>query len=377
MGQKKWIGLGFSALLIAIVTFLVVKNSGPTEETYRIGADLTLTGDTAFWSEQLKKGLDLAVEEDNDARLAGSPRIKVIYEDNQGNVAKAVGIWQKLDTVDQVSAVISCFTPMSNPLRENAGASKLSLLAAVTVAKDFGLANQWSFRDYMPQEQQVPPIAKYAYDTLKLRKAAYLVVNDDFGLDGYKAFKEAFERLGGQVVVGETFEQKDTDIRSQARKILDGKPDCVYIVGRNQSHALAIKQLRELGFTGRMLGGNGFDAEPTMKMVGSAGDGFVFASSYFDLDADESGRALKAKYQKKYNELPEHVSVYGYTMGQYLCKALRDGKGDRDTVRQSLSTMEMGSVRGPLKMNPQRDVMSPIGIYEFRDGKRNLLIKLD
>src|SRR4051812_28511717 len=100
MGRKKWAVGAIGLLLVAAAAYVIVKNSGQTEETYKIGGDLTLTGDTAFWSEQLKKGLDLAVEEDNAARPPGSPRVEVIYEDNQGNVSKAVGIWQKLDTVD-------------------------------------------------------------------------------------------------------------------------------------------------------------------------------------------------------------------------------------------------------------------------------------
>ena len=53
--------------------------------------------------------------------------MEVVYEDNQGNVGKAVGIWQKFDKVDRVSVVISCFTPMSKPLRENAAASELQV----------------------------------------------------------------------------------------------------------------------------------------------------------------------------------------------------------------------------------------------------------
>jgi branched-chain amino acid transport system substrate-binding protein len=348
-----------------------------TGPVFKIGADFTLTGNTAFWSEKLKNGMDLAVEEVNANASSGKGKVVVIYEDNQGNPGKAVSIWQKLDTVDGVSVVVTCFTPTGQPLRDSAERSKLPLVATVTSAKAFAAINPWTFRDFPPQEQQCPAIARYAFKTLKMKTAGYLVVNDDYGLDGAKIFRQEFESLGGKVLGGDTFEQKDTDMRGQVEKVIRQVPDCLLIVGRDQSLAMTIKQTRELGYKGVVLGNNGFDADIVWKMVGNAGDGVVFASAYTDFETDSGAKAFKDKYVQRYNQQPDYTDVYGYTIGKYLAGILLETGGDRAKVREALSSLNVDSIRGKLSMNSSRDVVSPIGMYILEGGKRRFLQKMD
>src|SRR5216110_1706570 len=122
--------------------------------------------------------------------------------------------------------------------------TRIPLLATVVSVRDLAKDSTWSFRDFLTQEQMAGPMGVYAASKLDLKSGAALVVNDDYGRDGAKAFSETFQQHGGKWLGEETFNQKDTDVRSQATKIAALKPQVVLVVGRDQSLGLAIKQLR-------------------------------------------------------------------------------------------------------------------------------------
>jgi len=349
------------------------KSSG--DEPLKIGADLTLTGPTAYWSQQIKKGLDLAVEAANTH--SGPRPIQVLYQDNQSNQGQAVSIFQRFATIDQVSVVITCFTPIAKPLRNNAANEQLPLVATVVSALDFGSANEWSFRDFPPQDQQATVLARYSYQKLGLRKVVSLVVNDDYGRDGDTAFRAEFAKLGGEGLRSETMQQTDTNVRPQITKILGDSPDGVLVIVRDNALGIAVKQLREAGFKGRIVGVNAFDAPVVWRAAGNAGEGVVFTSAYIDFAGDKEAREFLNAYKTRYKEEPDWVACYGYTIGQYLVDLLRKSGGDREKLRQALASLDQNSIRGRLRMSEKREVLSPIGIYEYRDGEKRLVTRLD
>jgi branched-chain amino acid transport system substrate-binding protein len=364
----------FGCMVATLIAALVIAGCSkkPEEAPIKIGADITLTGQTAFWGQQVKKGLDVAVAEANEEQ--GARPVKVLYQDNQGEAKNGISIFQRFATIDRVSAVVSIFSPVSNPLRPLAVQSKVPLLATVVSAEGFGKENEWSFRDFPSQGQQANAIADYVYRELKLRRAVCLVVNDDYGRDGERVFTAAFEGLGGKVVGSETIKQTDSDARAQATKLMTLGPDCLFVVVRDTTLGLCVKQFRELGFKGRIVGVNAFDAPVVWKAAGDADEGVVFSSAYIDYAGNAAAKAFFLRYKAANAEDADWVAVYGYTIGKYLCQVVRQAGGDAEKVRLGLAALKAESIRGTLVMSPGRDVLGPIGIYE-RKGTANILQK--
>jgi len=367
---RKWLSVVLAAVLLAAL-LIVAGCGGKGSQTPRIGADFTLTGATAYWSTQIKKGMDLAAAESK-----GEPKVEIVYEDNQGNPANSVSAFNKLANVDQVSLIMSLHTPLSKPLSPIAAQNKVPFLATVTAAKDFSKENEWTFRDFLLTDQQGPAIAKYAYETLKLRRIAALVVNDDYGRDSQKAFSQEFTKLGGTIVGSETIEQKATDARSQLTKLLNAKPEGIYFIVRDTTLGRCVAQSRELGFKGQVVGDASFDAPAVWKTAGNTGEGTVFTSAYVKWD-DPKVKAFVDAYKAKYSDAPDWVTLYGYSIGRYAIDTVSKAGGDRDKVREALSKLDTESVRGRLLMNGSRDVLGPIGIYKRSGSQNKLLTNVD
>ena len=86
---------------------------------------------------------------------------------------------------------------------------------------------------------------------------------------------------------------------------------------------------------------------------------------------------FKENYGKKYNEEPNYVSVYGYSIGKYLSEIIIKSDGDNEKIRNSLNRLNQQSIRGNLSINSKRDVLTPIGIYKRVENDSKLISKID
>jgi len=101
--------IGAVVIVVLIVAAIVLLNSGPDNggaDQIEIGVSLPLTGDGAAYGQEVKKGIDLALDELNAAGGIQGKRITLVYEDDRGESAAAVSAFQKLISTDHVPAVI-------------------------------------------------------------------------------------------------------------------------------------------------------------------------------------------------------------------------------------------------------------------------------
>lgn len=358
---------------LTVVVLAICGCNRDSRQILKIGADLTLSGNIAYWGVQIQKGLMLAADEFNATSVVS--KIEIVSQDNKGTAANAVSVFRRLAAVDHASAVVSVFSPVSNPLREVANQMKIPLLATVVSAEGFGVASPWCFRDFPSQSQQSVALAQYVMNTVRHKRYASLVVNDDYGKDGEVAFCDEIIKLGGQVLVKEYMSQNDLVVVNQINKILAATPECVYIVVRDTALGAAVRQFREHGFQGLIVGVNAFDSPLVWEAAGVAGEGCVFSSAYVDLD-DKKALGFNERFQKKFGEFPDWIAAYGYSIGEYLVGCVAESNGNAESVREKLSQVRVNSIRGVLTMDSNRDVISPIGIFvREKDVNKLLLIK--
>ena len=80
-----------------------VSRKPAEEKVVKIGIIAPLSGPASTWGEQLRKGIELALDELN---LDERKLLRIIYEDSEADPKKAVSAVQKLISVDKVQAII-------------------------------------------------------------------------------------------------------------------------------------------------------------------------------------------------------------------------------------------------------------------------------
>ena len=76
-------------------------------ETYKVGAILPLSGSGANYGKWEKQGVDLAVDEINQAGGINGKKIEIIFEDSKSLPKDGVSAMNKLSSVDKVPVAIA------------------------------------------------------------------------------------------------------------------------------------------------------------------------------------------------------------------------------------------------------------------------------
>jgi branched-chain amino acid transport system substrate-binding protein len=366
--RGKRIGIIVGALIIVLVILYVVKR--PRQQVIRIGADITTSGQFAYFGQKLQRGLQLAAEE---AKTQG-PATEIVFQDNQHDMKQTVTIFDRFVTLDHVSAVVSIYSPPSLALRETAARQRIPLITTYTTAKDLPSSSEWVFRDFPRMEDQMPPLADYALKDLKVSHAACIGFNTDFGRDGCQAFSGSFTKEGGQMPSTPEFVALDvSDVRPAILKVLASKPEAVVLILSAKPLGQAVKNLRELNYKGPIFGAIMFDSPEVWEAAGDAANDVFFPSVAFDLTRPDYKSFVSAYRDRFNNEDPDYVSIYGYTIGQYLLKAVKDANGDPTKIKDILKTLDTDSIRGRIRVQPTRDISSPLAIYKRMGGKNEFV----
>jgi len=358
----------FVAIIFSVFSF---QGCGKKEENViKIGAILPLTGKLSFYGNEVKDALSIVNEQKDEKKIV------FVFEDNQSKANNSVTIFNQFAIDKLMPLIISCNSPLSIPLRPLAEKNKKVLLALVTGARDFGLANKWCFRDAINQDQEGTALAKYMISQTMKRKGTTFVVNDDYGLGGASAFKQKFEELGGEILIEETFEMDERDMRSKIIKLLNSKPDFIFLVGREQTIITSISQIRERDKDILIITSDAFDSPTVIKGVSENAKGVVFASYHNNLDSEE-GKLFVNTFIGKFNREPGIYAIDAYVAGKYILELLKKSGNNSQTLRKFFSEMEYTSeIKGRLKVNEKRDVISPVAIYQITENMEKKVIHI-
>lgn len=336
----------------------------------KVGAILPLTGKMAFYGNEVKMALTIAKMKYSEKK------IEFVFEDSQSIAANSITIFNKFSQDKNINLIISCNSPLSIPLRPLAEKYKKVLLALVTGARDFGAFNIWSFRDAINQDQEGVALAKYIFKEKGMKKGVTFVVNDDYGLGGAESFAKKGTELGGTIINQETFEMNDRNMRTKILKLLEGKPEFIFLVGREQTIISSINQIRELNTEIPIITSDAFDSVNVINGLGDNAKGVVFASYYNNLENEEA-KYLVSQFKKLYNKEPGIYAIDAYVAGNYIIENLLFKKMTGEEMRELFSKMTYSSpIKGKLSVDEKRNVISPVAIYTLDDNKEKKLLNV-
>lgn len=283
--NAKWIVGLIAVIVVAVLGFWSVNNSAnKTTETdpIKIGLVGPLTGDAATIGTNAAIAAQIAVDEINAAGGIDGRQIELISEDGQCTGRAANSAAQKLISADQVDAIIggmcSAETLAFTTLAEE---SQTPMISPLSSSPDITAAGDYVFRVYPSDLFQGVFAAEYLKKTLGKSRAAVLYTNDEWGGGLQETFINAFEGLGGEVVIVESFEKTARDLRTQLTKIKGTEPEALFFLGFTESSIAGIRQLSELGFEGVTVMGADAWGDPTIwEAAGSAGEGLRYSETF-------------------------------------------------------------------------------------------------
>lgn len=373
--QRSYIWWILVAVVALVVTLFLVIPRGNTEQgEIVIGAVLPLSGSAAPYGKNAREGIELALDHLRDGKLdlgVELPEIRVIYEDSRTEATEGVAALRKLHEVDKVSMIIGDINSTGVlAMADYANQNKILLLSPGASNPKISEAGPFVFRNWHSDALEGEFAAGYASTDLKWKKAAILYVTEAYGTGLATVFRDRFGELGGNVVAFEGYPQDVADLRDQVRKIIDTKPDGLYLPGWPNEMALALRQLRQAGSDLPVLSAQGFNDPQILQLAGEAAEGAQFTAPAEPDPTDPITRLFREGYKEKYGEEPGVCSDSGYDALRLLVGGVIENGASSGDIRAYLNGVnEFPGAAGPLSFDENGDLEKPIKVYEVKDGQ--------
>lgn len=361
------VGLLFGLLL----TGCGGQGADNSAETIKIGTVFELTGNNSALGQSTLNGIKLAVKEINAAGGVLDKQIQLINEDNKSEAAEGTNATRKLIEQDKVTAILGSVASSSvlaaAPIAQAANVPWVAATATNPKVTEIG---DGVFRVCFIDPFQGQVVAKFAYNTLKAKKAAIMRdITSDYSKGLVEAFRKNYE---GEIIGEEAYSQKDTDFNAQLTKIKSLNPDVIFVPGYYAEVGLIAKQAKQLGIEAPLVGADGWDSPELIKIAGDAINGCYFSNHYTSQDTSPSVQDFVKKYQAEYNKVPDAFAALGYEAAQVLLNAIKEaGSTDGTSIKAKLAaTKDFPTVTGKITLNEQRNAVKSAVMLEIKDGKQ-------
>jgi branched-chain amino acid transport system substrate-binding protein len=367
-------------LLIALAACSSCKSGGggaaQTNEIV-IGEYGSLTGSEATFGQSTHNGLMMAVEEINAAGGIKGKKIKLVNYDDQGKTSEVGTAVTRLITEDKSLAVIgevaSSLSIAGGQIAQQHGVPMISPSSTNAKVTETG---EYVFRVCFIDPFQGYVMARFATDPkdksgLGLKKMAILVDNRQAYSQGLaKDFTDALTKLGGTVVANEKYQGGDQDFSAQLTNIKAANPEAIFIPGYYTDVANIAKQVRAIGITVPLLGGDGW--ESVTNIGGDAIQGAYYSNHYSADEKRPEVQAFVQQYQAKYNAVPDSMSALSHDAMYIVKNAIEhaDMNGDLAAQRKALrdaiaQTKDFQGVTGKITMDANRNATKPAVVLKI------------
>jgi branched-chain amino acid transport system substrate-binding protein len=311
-------------LLVALTLFAVAAMS-PAAEPIPIGISVAQTGPVALAGQEQILGAQIAEEYFNKRGGVNGRPIKLVFQDAGSDEPTAINAFQNLINVAKVVGILGpSLSQQAFAADPFAVRAKVPVIGPSNTAKGIPQIGEFVSRVSAPVAIVAPNAVRAAMDINKnLKKVAVLYAqNDAFNKSETETFQQAVKDLKLDLATVQTFQTTDTDFTAQVTNVLNVKPDLVIISGLQVDGANLVKQLRELGYKGLIVGGNGLNTTNIFPICKALCDGILVAQAYSPEYKSKVNDVFKSMYKDKQKKDPPQFSAQSFTGVQVFVEAL-------------------------------------------------------
>jgi branched-chain amino acid transport system substrate-binding protein len=300
---------------------------GDTPGAIAIGIGVAQTSNVALLGQEQVAGAKIAEKYFNDnGGINGTP-IKLIFQDTAGDEAGAINAFQTLITQNKVVGIIGPTLSQqafsADPIADRA---KVPVLAPSNTAKGIPQIGDFIARVSAPVSVVAPNSVKAALKiNPSIKKVAiFYAQNDAFNKSETEIFQKTVKDQKLEIVTVQKFQTTDTDFQAQATAALNLKPDLVIISGLAADGGNLVRQLRELGYQGIIIGGNGLNTSNVFAVCKALCDRLLIAQAYSPEHPSSINKAFRDAYFNQYKKEPPQFSAQAFTGVQVFVEALKE-----------------------------------------------------
>jgi branched-chain amino acid transport system substrate-binding protein len=147
--------------------------------------------------------------------------------------------------------------------------------------------------------------------------------NDAYSKSETETFQQTVKDQKLDLVTVQKFQTTDTDFQTQATNAINLKPDLIIISGLASDGGNLIKQLRQLGYKGLIIGGNGLNTSNLFPVCQAQCNDILIAQAYSPELSNDINKAFRDAYKAQNKKEPPQFSAQAFTGVQVFVEALK------------------------------------------------------
>jgi branched-chain amino acid transport system substrate-binding protein len=367
---------------IAAALVAAAGAAGAQEPIVRIGHVAPTSGGSAHVGRDNEMGARMAIDELNAKGVTiGGKKVKfeLIAEDDAGDPKQGTAAAQKL--VDsKVNGVIghlnSGTTIPASKIYADAGIPQIS--PSATNPKYTRNGYKTAFRVVADDAQLGGTLGRYAVQTLKARTVAVIDDRTAYGQGVADEFEKAAKAAGANVVARQFTTDKATDFTAILTAVKGAKPDLVFYGGMDAVAGPMLRQMKQLGVSARLMGGDGICTGELAKLAGGAlAEGQVVCAEAGGVEGEQRAgmERFKADFKKKFGTEVQVYAPYAYDATMMMAAAMvQAASAEPAKYLPVLAKSSHKGVTGTIAFDDKGDIRNgALTLYTYKAGNRDLI----
>jgi branched-chain amino acid transport system substrate-binding protein len=353
--------------------FLFANSLFAQSENIKLGVFGDYTGQTSSFGVSTFSGIKMAVEEINASGGIKGRKIEISIQNDDGKPENTLSVVTKLIEEEKVDFLIGSPTSTNSLIAAAlAQKAKIPMITPTATNPKVTEIGDYIFRACFVDSVQGEVMAKFAFETLKIRRIALIVdLSSDYSKGLTDSFTTAFKKLGGSIVSRQFYNQNEEDFGQLVQTVKKTKPQAIYISGYYNQVAEIALETQSQKLKTIFLGGDGWDSPNLLDIAKKSLDNSYFTNHFATSEPSDVVQNFVTRYKKLYNLDPDSFAALGYDSVNMLADALnRADSIDKKVVRDSLATtQEFVGVTGKISFDSNRNAKKPVYLLKIGGGK--------
>jgi len=351
-------------LLVAVTALLAGTVPALAQAPAKIGLILPMSGPFASTGKQVEAAARLYIAQNGDT-VAGR-KIQLIVRDDTGAPDVTKRIAQEMVLNDQVQFLAGFgLTPLAfaaAPIATETKTPMIVMAAGTSVITD---QSPFIARTSFTLPQVTVGIADWAAQSGG-KKAITLVTDFAPGHDAEKSFKERFMKAGGQVAEELRVPIRSPDFAPFLQRVLDAKPDTLFVFVPSGVGAQFMKQFVERGLDKsgiRLVVTGDVTDDDILNEMGDAALGVISTHHYSAAHNSPENKVFVEGMKKQANIRANFMGVGGWDGMHLIYESLKKTNGSKDgtALVEAMKGMKWTSPRGPIQIDAKtRDIIQNV-----------------
>lgn len=345
---KTFAGVGLAAAMTLGATAAYAQQ-GVTDTEVLIGSNGDQSGIFAPFNVQAIKAAQMEFDKVNEAGGIHGRQIRMIVEDHQYQIPKAVANFNKLINSDQVFAMILNLGTPHNiagfPLME---AKKVANIAPLTSARQMLEGDiSLKYAGFSSYYDQMKAGIEHLVNEKGAENICAMYLPTDFGKEIQEGSKDKTEEMGKVWKAETTHKPDEQDFVGALTKLREEECDIVALALGVRQIIITLGTAKKLGWNDvTFIGSSAGFHEAIAGVPGGVTDGYYAAAGWADYKPRMDNPTVKAwhdEYVAKYDgEVPGMAAILGYGAAESLIKGLQAAGPDLtpESFQAAMETLE-------------------------------------